>query len=186
MLPRLTLNGSLTSQSLTTSGLFAAGSGGWSLGLGLLQPLFHGGQLLHQKRAAEAGMDAALADWQQTVLVAFQNVADALQALDYDAQSLRAQSISERDAEKLLSLTRTQYRVGAVDYLTLLSAQRQYQQARIAEIAARAARLADTAALYAALGGGWQGLAESPAADGRPGAASTLSTTARHPDRSND
>src|SRR6185312_13968730 len=91
MLPKLTLNGSLTSQSLTESGLLAAGSGGWSIGLGLLQPLFHGGQLLHQKRAAEAGMDAALADWQQTVLVAFQNVADSLQALDYDAQSLRAQ-----------------------------------------------------------------------------------------------
>ena len=167
MLPRLTLNGSLTSQSLTESGLFAAGTGGWSLGLGLLQPLFHGGQLLHQKRAAEAGMDAALADWQQAVLVAFQNVADSLQALDYDAQSLRSQSVSERDAGKLLSLTRTQYRVGAVDYLTLLSAERQYQQARIAEIAARASRLADTAALYAALGGGWQA-ANSPVVVSHP------------------
>jgi NodT family efflux transporter outer membrane factor (OMF) lipoprotein len=163
MLPRLSLNGSIGSQSFTESGLFAAGSGGWSIGLGLLQPLFHGGQLLHQKRAAEAGMDAALADWQQTVLVAFQNVADALQALGYDAQSLKAQSISERDAEKLLSLTRAQYRVGAVDYLTLLSAQRQYQQARIAAIGARAARLADTAALYAALGGGWQNAAQADA-----------------------
>ncbi|HEX5960480.1 MAG TPA: efflux transporter outer membrane subunit [Rhodanobacteraceae bacterium] len=155
MLPRLTLNGNYSSQALTTSGLFAAGTGGWSLALGLLQPLFHGGQLLHQKRAAKAGMDAALANWQQTVLVAFQNVADSLQALDYDAQSLKAQSTAEQDAEKLLSLTRSQYRVGAVGYLTLLSAQRQYQQARIAAIAARSARLADTAALYAALGGGW-------------------------------
>jgi Outer membrane protein len=159
MLPKLSLNGSVTSESLTTSGLLAAGSGGWSLGLGLLQPLFHGGQLLHQKRAAEAGMQAALAGWRQTVLVAFQNVADTLEALDYDAQSLKAQNTSEQDAEKLLSLTRSQYRIGAVDYLTLLSAERQYQQARIAAINARAARLADTAALYAALGGGWQGAA---------------------------
>lgn len=164
MLPRLTLNGSLTSQSLTESGLFAAGSGGWSLALGVLQPLFHGGQLLHQKRAAEAGMDAALANWQQTVLVAFQNVADALQALDYDARALQAQSLSETDAEKLLSLTRTQYRIGAVDYVTLLLAERQYQQARIAAIGARTDRLADTAALYAALGGGWQDAAASVAA----------------------
>lgn len=186
MLPKLTLNGSLTSQSLTESGLLAAGSGGWSIGLGLLQPLFHGGQLLHQKRAAEAGMDAALADWQQTVLVAFQNVADSLQALDYDAQSLRAQSVSEQDAEKLLSLTRAQYRVGAIDYLTLLSAERQYQQARIAEIAARTARLADTAALYAALGGGWQDAAESQATQGGAGAVSTQDPSAavRRPDRS--
>jgi NodT family efflux transporter outer membrane factor (OMF) lipoprotein len=185
MLPKLSLNGSLTSQSLTTSGLFAAGSSGWSIGLGLLQPLFHGGQLLHQKRAAEAGMDAALAGWQQTVLVAFQNVADSLQALDYDAQSLKAQSMSEQDAGKLLSLTRTQYRVGAVDYLTLLSAERQYQQARIAAIAARTARLADTAALYAALGGGWEASSESQPMDGRSGAASTqtVSTIVRQPDR---
>jgi len=156
MLPQLTLSGNVTSQALKSSGLFDAGTGGWSIGLGLLQPLFHGGQLLHQKRAAKAGMDVALANWQQTVLIAFQNVADTLQALEYDAQSLRAQSTAEQDAEKLLSLTRTQYRVGAVDYLTLLSAERQYQQARIAAIGARAARLADTAALYAALGGGWQ------------------------------
>jgi NodT family efflux transporter outer membrane factor (OMF) lipoprotein len=185
MLPKLSLNGSLTSESLTTSGLFAAGSGGWSLGLGLLQPLFHGGQLLHQKRAAEAGMQAALADWQQTVLVAFQNVADSLQALDYDAQSLKAQNTSERDAQKLLSLTRSQYRIGAVDYLTLLSAERQYQQARIAAITARTARLADTAALYAALGGGWQGFVESQPTDGRSGATSTqtLPITVAHPDR---
>ncbi|HEX7370928.1 MAG TPA: efflux transporter outer membrane subunit [Rhodanobacteraceae bacterium] len=157
LLPKLSLNGSLASESLTTSGLFAAGSSGWSLGLGLLQPLFHGGQLLHQKRAAVAGMDAALANWKQTVLVAFQNVADTLQALDYDARTLKAQNASAQDAAKLLSLTRSQYRIGAVGYLNLLSAERQYQQARIAEISARSARLADTAALYAALGGGWQG-----------------------------
>ncbi|MGH8125383.1 MAG: efflux transporter outer membrane subunit [Rhodanobacteraceae bacterium] len=160
MLPEITLSGSASSQSLTWSSLLAAGTGGWSLGLGLLQPLFHGGQLRHQKRAAEAGMDAALANWRQTVLVAFQNVADSLQALDYDADSLKAQSTSEQDARKLLSLTRTQYRVGAVDYLTLLSAERQFQQARIAEISARTSRLADTAALYAALGGGWRGAAK--------------------------
>lgn len=160
MLPQLTLSGSYTSEALTTSGLFAAGAGGWSLGVGLLQPLFHGGQLLHQKRAAEAGMDEALADWQQVVLTAFQNVADSLQALEFDADSLKVQNTAERDAYKLLELTRAQYRVGAVNYLNLLSAEQQYQQARIALIQARTARLADTAALYAALGGGWQGGAQ--------------------------
>lgn len=164
MLPKLTLNGSITSESLTTSGLFAAGSGGWSIGLGLLQPLFHGGHLLHQKRAAEAGMDAALANWRQTVLVAFQNVADSLQALDYDAQALQAQAAAEQDAQKLLGLTRTQYGVGAVGYLNLLNAERQYQQARIAAINARASRLADTAALYAALGGPWHDRTQPTAA----------------------
>ena len=156
MLPQITLSGSGGSTALHASDLFSAGTDAWSIGLNLLQPLFHGGELLHKKRAAQAGMQVALADWKQTVLTAFQNVADSLQALEFDAQSLKAQNASERDAEKLLSLTRDQYRIGAVDYLTLLSAERQYQQARIAEITARTARLADTAALYTALGGGWQ------------------------------
>ena len=159
MLPQLTLSGSLGSQALHSGDLFSAGTTAWSLGLSLLQPIFHGGQLLHQKRAAQAGMDRAVADWQQTVLTAFQNVADALQALDFDAQGLAAQNTAEQAASKRLELTRTQYQVGAVDYLTLLDAERQYQQSRIALIQARAARLSDTAALYAALGGGWSGSA---------------------------
>ena len=157
MLPQITLSGSGGSQALKSADLFSAGTGAWSIGLSLLQPIFHGGELLHKKRAAQAAMDAAVADWQQTVLTAFQNVADSLQALDFDAQGLAAQNTAETAASKRLELTRTQYRVGAVDYLTLLDAERQYQQARIALIQARAARLSDTAALYAALGGGWNG-----------------------------
>src|SRR5690348_8644567 len=156
MLPQLTLSGSAGSQALHAGDVFTAGTRAWSIGLNILQPLFHGGELLHKKRAAEAGLDEALADWQQVVLTAFQNVADSLQALEYDAESLRALATAERDASELLSLTRSQYRVGAIGYLNLLSAEQAYQQARIALIKSRAARLADTAALYAALGGGWQ------------------------------
>jgi len=85
MLPQITLSGSAGSQALRAGDLFSAGSGAWSLGLGLTQPLFHGDELRHRKRAAQAGLDKAVADWQQTVLLAFQNVADALQALQYDA-----------------------------------------------------------------------------------------------------
>lgn len=156
MLPQLTLSGSAGSSALHAGDLFSAGTGAWSLGLNILQPLFHGGELLHKKRAAQAGMDKALADWREVVLTAFQNVADALQALDFDAQSLAAQSAAEQSASKRLELTRTQFKVGAIDYLNLLDAERSYQQARIALIQARTARLSDTAALYAALGGGWQ------------------------------
>lgn len=168
MLPQLTLSGSLGSQALHSGDLFSSGTTAWSLGLSLLQPIFHGGELLHRKRAAQAGMDRAVADWQQTVLTAFQNVADALQALDLDAQGLDAQNTAERAASKRLDLTRTQYQVGAVDYLTLLDAERQHQQSRIALIQSRAARLADTAALYAALGGGWNGSADEAAAISNP------------------
>ncbi len=156
MLPQITLSGSAGSQALRAGDLFSAGTGAWSLGLGLTQPLFHGGELRHKKRAAEAGMDKAVADWQQTVLNAFQNVADALQALQYDAQGLAAQAIAESTASQQLGLTRQQFQLGATGYLNLLEAERSYQQARIGLIQARSARLADTAALYAALGGGWR------------------------------
>ncbi|MEO7052969.1 MAG: efflux transporter outer membrane subunit [Rhodanobacter sp.] len=157
MLPQISLSASGGSQALSAGDLFSAGTRAWSLGLGVTQPLFHGGELRHQKRAAQAGMDKALADWQQTVLIAFQNVADALQALQFDAQGLAAQVTAADAATRQLGLTREQYQLGATGYLELLNAERSYQQARIALIQSRAARLADTAALYAALGGGWQG-----------------------------
>jgi len=156
MLPQLTLSGSAGSQALAAGDLFSAGTGAWSVGVGLTQPLFHGGALLHRKRAAQAGLDKADADWQQTVLAAFQNVADALQALQYDAQTLAAQATAEQAAVQRLELTRAQYRIGATNYLNLLDAERSEQQARIGLIQARAARLSDTAALYTALGGGWR------------------------------
>jgi NodT family efflux transporter outer membrane factor (OMF) lipoprotein len=168
MLPQISLSGSGGSQALHAGELFSAGTRAWSVGLGLTQPLFHGGELKHRKRAAQAGLDQALADWQQTVLVAFQNVADALQALEYDAQGLAAQATAESTASQQLALTHQQYQTGATGYLDLLNAERSYQQARIALIQARAARLADTAALYAALGGGWQGAAEEQVARQTP------------------
>lgn len=161
MLPQLTLSGTIGSAALSAGELFSAGTGVWSLGLGLLQPLLHGGELTHEKRAAEAAMEQAQANWRQAVLVAFQNVADALQALVHDADALQAQAVAEGDAARLLELVRDQYRLGAVGYLELLDAQQQYQSARIGLIRARSARLADTAALYAALGGGWQRPVES-------------------------
>lgn len=175
MLPRITLSASYTTESLAASALFGAGTGGWTLGANLLQPLFHFGQLTHQRRAAEAGRALAQANWQQTVLVAFQNVADALQALHYDADELKIASTAEADARKLLELNRVQFRAGATSYLNLLSAERQYQAARIAAIGARSARLTDTAALYAALGGGWND-STAPVADTR----APTATASRH------
>jgi outer membrane protein TolC len=89
------------------------------------------------------------------VLTAFQNVADALRALEYDATTLKAQAEVESLARESLTLSTSQYRLGALSYLALLDAQRTYQQARINLVSARAARFADTAALFQALGGGW-------------------------------
>lgn len=153
--PQVTLTASYGSQTNNLHDLFGSGTSIWSLGAGLLQPIFHGGELIAKRRAAVAAYDQATAQYQETVLQAFQNVADVLRALDADASALKAQSDAEEAAASTLALTQKQFRLGAVSYLSLLDAQRQYQQTRISLVQAQAARFADTAALFQALGGGW-------------------------------
>ena len=152
--PKITLTGSYGPQTTAFSDLFSSGPV-WSIGAAILQPIFHGGELSAKHRAAVAAYDQAEAQYRVTVLQAFQNVADVLRALELDAQALRAQAEAEKAARDSLELTRKQFSFGAVNYLLLLDAERQYLQARITLAQARAARLADTAALFQALGGGW-------------------------------
>jgi len=155
MYPQITLSASYGPQALTPAGLLKYADMIWSIGAGITQPIFHGGQLSAQKRAAEAAFDQANAQYRQTVLLAFQNVADTLRALEHDATGLAAQTDAWRAASASLDLTRGQFRVGGVSYLALLDAQRQYQQTVVNLAQAQAARYADTAALFQALGGGW-------------------------------
>lgn len=153
--PRITLSGSLGSNAVKIEDLFTSGSSIWSLGAGLLQPLFRGGELTAKRRAAIAAHDQALAQYRETVLNAFRDVADTLRALDLDAETLRAQADAAASARETLSSVESQYRIGSVNYISLLIAQRQYQIAYTNLVRARAARFADTAALFQALGGGW-------------------------------
>jgi NodT family efflux transporter outer membrane factor (OMF) lipoprotein len=155
MLPQFTLSGSYGGASTKLGDVLKSGSNVWSFGAGLTQPLFRGGALRHQRRAAIAAYDQAAAQYRSTVLKAFQNVADVLRALDADAEAVLAQREAEQTAAANLGLSRSQYGAGAISYLTLLTAQRSYQQTRIALLQAEAARYADTAALFQALGGGW-------------------------------
>ncbi|MEP6996836.1 MAG: efflux transporter outer membrane subunit [Betaproteobacteria bacterium] len=152
--PQITLSGSFGAQATQLHNLFA-GPTVWSIGAELLQPLFHAGELEAKRRAAVAAYDQAAAQYRQTVLLAFQNVADALRALEADARTLKAQSDAELLARDTLNLTQRQFQLGAANYLALLDAQRQFQLARLALVQAQAARYADTAALFQALGGGW-------------------------------
>jgi NodT family efflux transporter outer membrane factor (OMF) lipoprotein len=154
-LPQFTLTGSYGSAAVTTAALFTPNAMIWSAVASGTQPIFHGFTLLHQQRAAEAAYDQAQAQYRSTVLAAFQNVADALRALQLDAATLKAQRAALRAASETLDLARGQYRLGAITYLILLNAQNSYQQARLAVVQAQAARYADTAALFQALGGGW-------------------------------
>jgi len=153
--PQFTLSGSAGAQSLTLDKLFSGPARAWSLGGSVLGPLFNGGALQARRRAAEAAYDQALAQYQQTVLGAFLNVANTLRALDSDARALQAQAEAEALALQSLDLVAQQYQAGAVSSLALLDAERSVQQTRIAVVQAQAARYADTAALFQALGGGW-------------------------------
>ncbi|HEX9083056.1 MAG TPA: efflux transporter outer membrane subunit [Holophagaceae bacterium] len=168
LFPQITLSGAYGSTASETSRLFKEPSSTWSLGLNLLQPIFQGGSLRAQKRAAEAGLDAASATYRASVLNAFRNVADTLNALQSDADELAAQAQAEATASKSLELVKAEYRIGSVSYLQLLDATRQWQLARLGYIRARAARLADTAALFAALGGGWRQDAPSSKTPSQP------------------
>lgn len=155
LLPQLTLSASDGWLNTTWARLFTSTNNVWSIAAQASQPLFRGGSLLAQRRAAIAGFDQAAAQYQQTVLQAFQNVADVLTAIEADARTLQAQILAEDAARASLKLTMDQYRLGAANYVNLLYAQRQYQQARINRIQAQALRYTDTAALFQALGGGW-------------------------------
>ena len=153
LLPQVTITGSAGSSATAMGDLFKSGSSFWSVGASLTQTLFDGGTLIHRKRAADAGLDQAGALYRSAVLTAFQNVADALHALDTDADALGAAARAESAAQKSLDVVRHQLELGSVSYLALVNAEQTYQQSLISLTQARVNRYADTAALFQALGG---------------------------------
>lgn len=155
MLPQFTINSNVGSMATTPGGLFSAGSGIWSLGGNLVQPIFNGGTLLHERRAAIAAYDGVAAQYRSVVLSAFQDVANVLNALQSDTKIFQSQTLASQSAADNLEISRKQYQIGAANYLVLLNAQQSYQQTRIALAQASASRYADTAALFQSLGGGW-------------------------------
>lgn len=155
LFPDFTINANVGSIATRIGDLFVPGSAIWSVGGNLLQPVFHGGELIHKRRAAIAAYEQAAAQYRSTVLQAFQNVADTLSALEFDATGLREQDAAVQAALESLELTQMQYHIGAVSFLPLLISERNYHQARITQITAQTRRYSDTAALFQALGGGW-------------------------------
>lgn len=166
-LPQFSITGSLGSTVASGSTLFSAGSGVWSLAGAIAQPLFDAGALEHRKRAAVAAYDQSAAQYRGTVLAAFQDVANALRALEADAEALKQQVAAEQSAQASLALVQAQYRLGAVAYINLLTAQQTYQNTVLSRVQAQAVRYSDTAALFQALGGGWWNRSD-PDPQGRP------------------
>jgi len=161
MLPSLSLTGSLGSAALTLQQLGQAGGTLWSAGAGVAVPIFQGGQLWYERQASIDAYHGALADYQQVVLTAFQQVADTLRSLEHDAESVQAEEVGTAAAQTTMELARANYQAGVADYATVLTAIIQYQTARLAYVGATAQRMQDTVALYVALGGGWWNAPES-------------------------
>ena len=160
--PSFALTGDVGSMALVFSKIFSSGTGFWDTGAGVTQPLFQGGTLRHRERAARAAYIQASEQYRSTVLTAFQNVADTLNALQQDADGLKAAAAAKDATIVTMDLARKQFQSGYVNYLSLLSAEQTYQQAVIALAQAQANRYADTAALFQALGGGWWNRADIP------------------------
>jgi NodT family efflux transporter outer membrane factor (OMF) lipoprotein len=155
LFPQFTISGAYGWESLVPSSLFNKTTNIWNWGGSLLQPIFEGGALRAKRRGAIDAYNVAAAQYKQTVLTAFQNVADTLRALQHDAETLKAYKDAEIAAKRSFIITQRQFKEGGVSYLQLLTAENQYQQSVISFVQAQGARFSDTAALFQALGGGW-------------------------------
>jgi NodT family efflux transporter outer membrane factor (OMF) lipoprotein len=154
--PQFTLTANAGTASNTIGQfIMPPGTASWSVAGNVAQTIFDAGTLLHKKRAADAAFDQAAAMYRSTIITALQNVADALRALQADAETLKAAVAAEHAAARSLEIARRQLQLGAIHYLALLTVETTYQQALISLVQARANRYADTAALFQALGGGW-------------------------------
>jgi len=152
MFPSLTLSAAYGRGGFDWSTFTSPAGAIWSVGASLTQPLFHGGALVARKHQYEATYDAAVAQYKQTVLAAFQNVADTLVSLDEDANTLVQAQRATSAAYSTQRDTESRYRLGATPFYATLTAGQQYQSANVQYVRARAARLADTAALFESMG----------------------------------
>jgi outer membrane protein TolC len=118
-------------------------------------PIFDGFTLYNKQKAAEATLNQAEAQYPAIVITAFQNVADALRALQADARAMKAALHAEETAKASLDVVQKQLNAGRVNQLAVLNAQQTYLIASVVRVQTDASRLADTAALFMALGGGW-------------------------------
>src|ERR1700692_721267 len=155
MLPQFSISGQYGGNATQIPWMFRHGGPFWSLYGDVSQPVFQGGTLLHQERAAKDALKQAAALYQSTVIAAYQNVADTLHASLSDADALAADIEAEVSAKVTYDLTLRQMQVGYVTYLTLLSAETAYEQTLLTRVQAQATRYGDTVALFQALGGGW-------------------------------
>jgi NodT family efflux transporter outer membrane factor (OMF) lipoprotein len=162
LLPQFTLNADVGSSALKLQQLFSPYTGFWNVGASLTETLFDAGALLHKKRAADAALDQAAAQYRAAVILACQNVADTLRALESDADALQASADAERAAKAEFDLVQRQRDLGTISLVAVLNAEQTYRQAELSLVQAQANRYADTAGLFQSLGGGWWNRTQEP------------------------
>ena len=151
--PSITLSADLLQESLTPYGLFLGVNNAWAMAANLTAPIFNGGTLRAQKRQAEKAYQATLAEYQETILFAFQQVADALTALSHDAKAVTLEQQAYETAAASLKLTKQRYQEGTIGLLQIQDDQRTLAQAQVNLIQAQSQRYVDTVQLFVALGG---------------------------------
>lgn len=154
-LPQITLTGNKGSTADQLGQLFTPGNGFWMIAGNIVHTVFDAGALENKQRAAEAATSQAVAQYRSVVMAAFQNVADVLRALQADERAVAAAIAAEQSAEQNVGLVRKQVEQGQVNIALLIAAQNAFLQTSLARVDAQASRLADTVALFQALGGGW-------------------------------
>jgi NodT family efflux transporter outer membrane factor (OMF) lipoprotein len=156
LFPNVTLTGGVSQAATTAANLFTSTANIWNIAANLSAPIFNGGALEAQRQAAKAGFQSALHSYEETVLDAFGQVADLLDALKHDAEAVEYQRRALDSTFASVKLTRSSYTAGEAQLLEVLDAERLYEQARLGYARAVAQRFTDTAQLFVAMGGGWQ------------------------------
>jgi NodT family efflux transporter outer membrane factor (OMF) lipoprotein len=161
-LPNIVLSANGGSTGYNFAQAFTPGTGFYTLAASATAPIFDGFTLYNKQKAAEAALDQAEAQYRAIVITAFQNVADALRALQSDARAIRAARHAEETAKASLDVVQQQLNAGQVNQLAVLNAQQTYLTAAVIRVQTEANRLADTTALFLALGGGWPAACTTP------------------------
>ncbi len=152
MFPSLSLSASMGKGGFSWPIALSGAGALWSIGGSLSQPLFHGGALLAQRRAAMHSYDAAVDQYKQTVLTAFRNVADTLAALEQDNEALAFADTASRASEGMFNDSAARVRLGAIPPSAARASERQVPNAQLNAIRYAGARLSDTATLFQAMG----------------------------------
>jgi NodT family efflux transporter outer membrane factor (OMF) lipoprotein len=153
--PSFNISAEYAQQSGKTSDLFTKAAQIWSLGLNITQPVFEGGRLRAREKEARQRFLQAQAQYRGTVIDAFVEVANAMQALQHDTDSYNARNTALEAARANRDLARVQFERGRVSELVVLTAEQQYQSGVLTQVQADAQRFTDAANLFLALGGGW-------------------------------